>query len=104
MGCTACKQGAQLSHAGASEPAVPGAVLSIIMVVYLWGSCIAYLVIIGDSFSPLLELAAGAPPESVCIISEPVDSAAPLWILKSVHSCLLVTRYTGQPCPCSAIT
>ena len=35
--------------------------LSTILVVYLWGSCIAYLVIIGDSFSPLLALAAGKP-------------------------------------------
>ena len=33
--------------------------LSTILVVYLWGSCIAYLVIVGDSFSPLLALAAG---------------------------------------------
>lgn len=39
---------------------VPG--LSTIMLLYLWGSCIAYLVIIGDSFRPLLELAVGAAP------------------------------------------
>jgi len=78
MRCSACKQSPRLARSGAFTTAVPGAVLSIIMVVYLWGSCIAYLVIIGDSFSPLLELTAGAPPESVCIISEPVDSAAPL--------------------------
>ena len=30
-----------------------------ILILYLWGSCIAYLVIIGDSFSPLLGLATG---------------------------------------------
>ena len=30
-----------------------------ILILYLWGSCIAYLVIIGDSFSPLLALATG---------------------------------------------
>ena len=34
--------------------------LSVILILYLWGSCIAYLVIIGDSFSPLLALATGA--------------------------------------------
>ena len=33
--------------------------LSVILILYLWGSCIAYLVIIGDSFSPLLALATG---------------------------------------------
>lgn len=31
------------------------------MLLYLWGSCIAYLVIIGDSFSSLLSLAVGKP-------------------------------------------
>lgn len=36
--------------------------LSAILILYLWGSCIAYLVIIGDSFSPLIALAVGAPP------------------------------------------
>jgi hypothetical protein len=35
------------------------AALSIVMLLYLWGSCIAYLVIIGDSFSPLLKMALG---------------------------------------------
>ena len=35
------------------------AVLSIIMILYLWGSCIAYLVIVGDSFSPLVALVTG---------------------------------------------
>lgn len=33
--------------------------LSAILILYLWGSCIAYLVIIGDSFSPLIALATG---------------------------------------------
>lgn len=33
--------------------------LSVILILYLWGSCIAYLVIIGDSFSPLVALATG---------------------------------------------
>jgi sodium-coupled neutral amino acid transporter 7/8 len=33
--------------------------LSAILILYLWGSCIAYLVIIGDSFSPLIALGAG---------------------------------------------
>lgn len=35
------------------------AALSTVMLLYLWGSCIAYLVIIGDSFSPLLKMAVG---------------------------------------------
>ena len=35
------------------------AALSLVMLLYLWGSCIAYLVIIGDSFSPLLKMAVG---------------------------------------------
>ena len=30
--------------------------LSAILLLYLWGSCIAYLVIIGDTFTPLLQL------------------------------------------------
>lgn len=33
--------------------------MSAILILYLWGSCIAYLVIIGDSFSPLIALGAG---------------------------------------------
>ncbi|EIE22920.1 hypothetical protein COCSUDRAFT_47742 [Coccomyxa subellipsoidea C-169] len=33
--------------------------LSAILILYLWGSCIAYLVIIGDSFSPLIALGVG---------------------------------------------
>lgn len=37
------------------------AALSAVMLLYLWGSCIAYLVIIGDSFSPLLKMALGSP-------------------------------------------
>lgn len=34
------------------------------MLLYLWGSCIAYLVIIGDSFSPLLKMALGEHSQS----------------------------------------
>lgn len=49
-----------------------GAALSIVMLLYLWGSCIAYLVIIGDSFSPLLKMALGEsylalPPPLFCV-------------------------------------
>ena len=41
-----------------------------ILILYLWGSCIAYLVIIGDSFSPLLALATGTG--NVQILKQPV--------------------------------
>ena len=33
--------------------------LAIVLLLYLWGSSIAYLVIIGDSFSSLLQLVVG---------------------------------------------
>lgn len=42
-----------------SPPTSCCAALSLVMLLYLWGSCIAYLVIIGDSFGSLLKLAVG---------------------------------------------
>jgi hypothetical protein len=52
--------------------------LSIIMLMYLWGSCIAYLVIIGDSFHPLLELVVGqCPPRAACLSPSPMAPDAP---------------------------
>lgn len=56
-----------------------GAVLSVVLVVYLWGSCIAYLIIIGDSFSPLLSLAAGARLQANVAVTQPA------WSLRAGH-------------------
>ena len=42
-----------------------GAGLSAILLLYLWGSCIAYLVIIGDSFSSIASLVTGEHPPGV---------------------------------------
>ncbi len=47
--------------------------MSVIMLLYLWGSCIAYLVIIGDSFHPLIELAVGKARLLVSGINSPCD-------------------------------
>ena len=38
--------------------------LSGVMLLYLWGSCIAYLVIIGDSFHSMISIGTGAVPLS----------------------------------------
>ena len=62
--------GALLNGAGWSSVCA-GAVLSVVLVVYLWGSCIAYLIIIGDSFSPLLSLAAGARLQTDVAVNQP---------------------------------
>lgn len=53
------------------------AALSGVMLLYLWGSCIAYLVIIGDSFASIISLGTGAcsapsaiPVSFVCLSTE----------------------------------